>query len=115
MYVWLWSAGNFCGVCDDRGRAMRYALAHLPAGETALVESARLTLGVHGPGTSAPGTGSPRAWSVIAPGGPRASGRKHHDRRSSLAGCGRQEAPKDTIRKVVTESDQMDMNELWRT
>lgn len=49
MYVWLWSAGNFCGVCDDRGRAMRYAQAHLSAGETVLVESARLTLGIHGP------------------------------------------------------------------
>lgn len=49
MYVWLWSAGSFCGVCDDRGRAMRCAQAHLSAGETVLVESARLTLGIHGP------------------------------------------------------------------
>lgn len=49
MYLWLWSAGNFCGVCDDRDRAMRYAQAHLSAGQTVLVESARLTLGIHGP------------------------------------------------------------------
>lgn len=50
MYLWLWSAGNFRGVCDDRGRAMRYAQAHLSAGQTVLVESAWLTLGLHGPG-----------------------------------------------------------------
>lgn len=41
--------GNYCGVCDDRGRAMRYAQAHLSAGQTGLVESARLTLGIGGP------------------------------------------------------------------
>jgi hypothetical protein len=49
MYLWLWSVGNFSGVCDDRGRAMRCAQAHLSAGETAWVESARLALGIHGP------------------------------------------------------------------
>jgi hypothetical protein len=49
MYVWLWSAGNFCGVSDDRGRAMEYAQAHLSADGTVLVESARLMLGIHGP------------------------------------------------------------------
>jgi hypothetical protein len=49
MYLWLWSAGSFRGVCDDQNRAMRCARAHLAAGETVLAESARLTLGIHGP------------------------------------------------------------------
>jgi hypothetical protein len=49
MYVWLWFAENFCGVSDDRGRAMEYAQTHLSADRTVLVESARLTLGIHGP------------------------------------------------------------------
>jgi hypothetical protein len=49
MYLWLWSAGNFRGVCDDQDRAMRCAGVHLSAGETVLVESARLVLGIHGP------------------------------------------------------------------
>lgn len=49
MYVWLWSAGNFCGVSGDRGRAMEYAQANLTSDGTVLVESARLTLGIHGP------------------------------------------------------------------
>jgi hypothetical protein len=48
MHVWLWSAGNFCGVSDNRGRAMQYAQAHLADCGTVLVESARLTQGVHG-------------------------------------------------------------------
>lgn len=49
MYIWLWSAGNSCGVSDNRGRAMQYAEAHLSSDGVVLVESARLTLGVHGP------------------------------------------------------------------
>lgn len=49
MHVWLWFAGNFCGVSDNRMRAMERAEAHLADGETVLVEHARLVLGVHGP------------------------------------------------------------------
>jgi hypothetical protein len=48
MYVWLWFAGNRCGVSDDRGRAMEHAQAHLANCETVLVEHARLTQVVQG-------------------------------------------------------------------
>jgi hypothetical protein len=46
--VWLWDAGNYCGVTDDRDRAMEHAEAHLPALGTVLVERATLSSGVHG-------------------------------------------------------------------
>ena len=49
MHVWLWEAGRFCGVTDDRGKAMEYAEGHLPAYGSVLVERAAVTSGMHGP------------------------------------------------------------------
>ena len=48
IHVWLWEAGRFCGVTDDRGRAMTYAEGHLSAGGSVLVERAAVTSGMHG-------------------------------------------------------------------
>ena len=48
MHVWLWYAGNFCGVSDDRRRAMEYAEGHLADHGTVLVERAAVTNGMHG-------------------------------------------------------------------
>jgi hypothetical protein len=46
--VWLWDAGNHCGVTDDRDRAMEHAEAHLPAHGTVLVEKAVLSDSMRG-------------------------------------------------------------------
>lgn len=46
--VWLWDAGNYCGVTDDRDRAMEQAEAHLPALGTVLVERATLSSSMRG-------------------------------------------------------------------
>jgi hypothetical protein len=48
IHVWLWEAGRFCGVTDDRGRAMEYAEGHLSADGSVLVERAAVTSGMHG-------------------------------------------------------------------
>jgi hypothetical protein len=46
--VWLWEAGRFCGVTDDRGRAMEHAEEHLAGSGQALVERAAVSLGIRG-------------------------------------------------------------------
>lgn len=42
MRLWLWDAGNHCGVTDDEGRAREVAADCISGADTARVELARL-------------------------------------------------------------------------